>query len=88
MEVHASLIPAFVVEPRMFHECSERNTTIDRRFVARVVDEVDGTRFGDEVESGDVCDEEEGTKELDEVEMEGSNRFDDLLWTETKELDE
>lgn len=45
-------------QPRMLHECGERDSAGDRRLVAGVIDEVNRSGFGHEVDGAGEEDEE------------------------------
>lgn len=71
----------------MFHEGREGDSEGDGGFVAGVVDEIDGSGLGHEVEGGDEDDEESGGEDLEEIEVEGLKHLDELLGSDTEDFE-
>lgn len=56
----------------MLHIGGEGDPAGYRGFVAGVVDEVDGSRAGHEIDCGDEDDEESRAQDVDDIEFQGS----------------
>lgn len=71
----------------MLHERGERNSASHGRLVASVVDEVNRSRLGHEVDGGDEDDEERRAKNLDKIEMKRFPDVEDFVGAETENFD-
>lgn len=74
-------------QPGVLHESGEGDSASDRRLEAGVIDEVDGSGLGHEVDGGDEDDEEGGAEDLDEIEVERSPEVENLVGAHSKNLD-
>lgn len=70
----------------MLHIGGEGHTAGNRGFVAGVVDEVDGSGAGHEIDGRDEDDEESRAQDVDDIEFHGSPEGYDFIWAHAEEL--